>query len=64
MRIVFSNEKMFALDGIYNNENDGIWAVNREKVNRGGGKKQQGKFAEKDSMISHMLRERCTPCSV
>ena len=29
MRILFSDEKMFDLDGIYNSQNDGIWAVNR-----------------------------------
>ena len=38
---------MFDLDGIYNSENDRIWAVNREEVNRRGGKKQRGKFVEK-----------------
>ena len=47
MRILFSDEKMFNLDGIYNSENDRIWAVNREEANRRDGKKQQGKFAEK-----------------
>ena len=46
MRILFSNEKMFDLDGIYNSENDRIWAVNREEADRRGGKKQQGKIAE------------------
>ena len=47
MRILFSDEKMFAFDGIYNSQNDDIWAVNREEANRRGGKKQQGKIAEK-----------------
>ena len=41
MRILFSDEKMFHLDGIYNGENDRISAVNREETNRRGGKKQQ-----------------------
>ena len=36
MRILFSKEKMFDLDGIYNSKNDRIWAVNREKANRRG----------------------------
>ena len=27
MRILFSDEKMFDLDGIYNSENDRIWAI-------------------------------------
>ena len=47
MRILFSDEKMFDLDGIYNSENDRIWAVNREEANRRGGKKQQRKFPQK-----------------
>ena len=47
MKIFFSDAKMFDLDGIYNSRNDGIWAVNREEENRRGGKKQQGKLAEK-----------------
>ena len=47
MRILFSDAKMFDLDGIYNSENDCIWVVNREEANRRVGKKQQGKFAEK-----------------
>ena len=38
---------MFDRHGIYNSENDHILAVNREQANRTGGRKQQGKFAEK-----------------
>ena len=30
---------MFDHGGIYNSENDGIWTVNSEEANRGGGKK-------------------------
>ena len=47
MGIICSDEKMFALDGIYNNENDGIWAVNREEVNRGGGKNSKESLQKK-----------------
>ena len=47
MRILFSDEKIFDLDGIYDSQNDRIWVVNREEANRRGGKKQQGKLAEK-----------------
>ena len=47
MRILFFDEKMFDLDGIYNSQNDRIWAVNREAANRRGGKKQQRKFPQK-----------------
>ena len=38
---------MFDLDGIYNSQNDRIWAINREEANRRGGKKQQRKFSQK-----------------
>ena len=39
MRILFSDEKLFELDGIYNSESDRIWTVNnREEANRRGGK--------------------------
>ena len=44
--------KMFDLDGIYNSENDRIWAVNREKAKRGGGKKIARKVWRKsDDMV-------------
>ena len=38
MRILFSDEKMFDLDGIDNSVNDRIWTVNREEANRRGEK--------------------------
>ena len=47
MRILASDEKMFNLDGIYNSQNDRIWAVNREEANRRNRKKQQRKFPQK-----------------
>ena len=47
MRILFSDEKMFALDDIYNSENDGIWAVNGEEANRRGRKKNSKESLQK-----------------
>ena len=47
LRIFFSDEKIFDLDGICNGQNDRIWVVNWEEADRRGGKKQQGKIAEK-----------------
>ena len=41
MRILFSDEKMFDLDGIYHSQNDRTWIVNTKEANRRGGKKQQ-----------------------
>jgi hypothetical protein len=47
LRFVFSDEKMFDLDGIYNSQNDRIWAVDRAEANRKGGVKQRRKFPQK-----------------
>ena len=61
MRILFSDERMFDLDGIYNSENNRIWAVNREEVNRRGEKYQQGKFAEKMMVWLAVCSESVAP---
>ena len=37
MRILFSDEKFFDLDGIYNSQNDLMWAVNRADADKKGG---------------------------
>ena len=44
LRILFSDEKMFDLDGMYNAQNDRIWAVNREEADKRGGVQQKRKF--------------------
>ena len=61
MRILFSNETVFDLDGIYINENDCIWAVNREEGNRRGGRKQQAKFAGKAMIWLGVCSEGVAP---
>ena len=43
----FSDEKMFDLDGMYNVQNDRIWAVNREEADKRGGVQQKRKFPQK-----------------
>ena len=47
LTILFSDEKMFDLDGMYNAQNDRIWAVNREEVDKRGGVQQTRKFSQK-----------------
>ena len=37
LRILFSDEKIFDLDGMSNAQNDRIWAVNREEADKRGG---------------------------
>ena len=61
MRILFSDEKMFHLDCVYNSQNDRIWAVNREEANRRGGKKQQQKFLQKVMVWLAVCSEDVSP---
>ena len=37
MRILFSGEKFFNIDRVYNSQNDRVWAVNRADVDKKGG---------------------------
>ena len=53
---------MFDLAGVYNSQNDRIWAVNREEANRRGRKKTARKVCRKsDGIVSRMLRESAVP---
>ncbi|CAF5072708.1 unnamed protein product, partial [Rotaria magnacalcarata] len=47
MKILFSDEKMFDIDGVYNSQNDRIWAVNRSEVDIKAGTRQKRKFPQK-----------------
>ncbi|CAF1037694.1 unnamed protein product [Rotaria magnacalcarata] len=47
MKILFSDDKMFDIDGVYNSQNDRIWAVNRQEADKAGGRKQKRKFSDK-----------------
>ena len=47
MKTLFSNGKMFDIDGIDNSQNDEIWAVNRSTADRKGGIRQKCKFLQK-----------------
>jgi transposase len=47
MRILFSDEKMFDMDGVYNSQNGRIWAVNRSEANIRGGTRHRRKFPQK-----------------
>ena len=44
---MFSDEKMFDIDGIYNSQNDRIWAGNRSEADIKGGTRQKRKFPQK-----------------
>ena len=47
MKILFSDEKMFDIDGIYNSQNDRVWAVNRSATDTKGGIQQTRKVPQK-----------------
>ena len=44
MKILFSDEKLFDIDGIYNSQNDRIWTASRVEADKRGGVKQKRKF--------------------
>jgi len=47
LRIFFSDEKFFDIDGVYNSQNDRVWAVGRADADKKGGIKQVRKFPPK-----------------
>ena len=47
LRILFSDEKIFDLDSMYNAQDRRIWAVNRDEANKRGGVRQKRKFPQK-----------------
>ena len=47
LRTLFFDEKMFDLDGMYNAQNDRIWAGNCEEADKRGGVQQKQKFPQK-----------------
>ena len=47
LRILFSDEKFFDIDGVYNSQNDRVWAVDRTDADKKGGIKQRRKFPSK-----------------
>ena len=55
LRILFSDEKMFDLDGMYNAQNDRLWAVNREEADKRGGVQQKRKFAQKVMVLGRRI---------
>ena len=47
MKILFSDEKYFDIDGIYNSQNDRGWTVYRAEADEKGGFKQRRKHPQK-----------------
>ncbi|CAM4779555.1 unnamed protein product [Rotaria magnacalcarata] len=47
MRILFSDEKIFDLDGMYDSQNQRIWAASRDEADEKGSIKVKQKFPQK-----------------
>ena len=61
MPILFSDEKLFDIDGVYNVENDRIWAPSRVEANECGGIKMKRKFPPSfDGLAGRMLERHHT----
>ena len=61
LKILFSDEKMFDIDGVYNAQNDRVWAVNRSEADKNGGKKQKRKFPQKVMVWLGVCSKGVTP---
>ena len=61
LQILFSDEKMFDIDGIYNAQNDRIWAVDREEADKKDGVKQRRKFPQKVMVCLGACSKGLTP---
>ena len=47
MKILFSDEKFFDIDSVYNSQNDRVWAVDRADADEKGGIQRKRKFPQK-----------------
>ena len=61
MTILFSDEEIFDLGGIYNNQNDRIWAVNREEAKAERWKKTVTKVSTKSDVWLAVCSEGVAP---
>ena len=61
MKILFSYEELFDTDGIYNSQNDRIWALNHAEADIKGGIRQIRKFQKKVMVWLGACSERLSP---
>ncbi|CAF3708708.1 unnamed protein product [Rotaria socialis] len=47
LKILFSDEKMLDIDGVYDTQNDRVWTVDRAGADKNGGIQQRRKFPQK-----------------
>ena len=63
-RILFSDEKFFDIDGVYNSQNDRVWAVDRADADEKGGTKQRQKFPQKVMVWLSACSKGITPLGI
>ena len=59
LKILFFNEKLFGIDGVYNTQNDRIWTVNRDKANQKGGIHQRKSNPVENHDLTSCFFKRC-----
>jgi hypothetical protein len=64
MKILFSDEKLFDIDGVYNSQNDRVWAPNRAEVNKKSGIKEKRKFPQKVMVWLGACSKGITPLAI
>ena len=55
MRILFSDKKFFDIDGVYNSQNDRVWAVDRADADGKGSIQQRRNFPQKVNGVAGRL---------
>jgi transposase len=61
LRILFSDEKIFDVNGLCNAQNERIWAINREEADMKGGAKKKQKFPQKVMVWLGVCSKGITP---
>ena len=64
MRILFSDEKFFHIDGAYNSQNDRVSAVSRTDADEKGGIQERHKFPQKVTILVNACSKSVTPLVV
>ena len=61
MKILFSDEKVFDIDGVYNSQNERIWTANRMEADAKGGIKRKRKYSEKVMVLLAVCAQGVSP---
>ena len=61
MRVVFSYEKLFDIDDVYNVQNDRVWAPSGVEVNKSDGVKAKRKFPTKGHGLGSVHVRKVSP---